>query len=446
MGSKLPFLQHANIDLVREIELSANSLIQRLLGTASKSPVSILDSCGVGPPNSNLMIAGVRPSGSEQIYELKEAIERLEEVSISNKAAIFTLSYEFGRLLQDVETRHILSKEPLAYIAEFDSLIVHQYDSGKTLILGDMRNERNIENELNSVGFEPNEISVAQKPISDFPRIEYLSAIEWIKEQIRSGNTYQTNLTRRISAVIPPDLSPESIFWRMRRNHPAPFSAFISRPDSTVISASPERFFRLEGQRISVSPIKGTRPRGSTPKHDARLRTELSKSEKDRAENTMIVDLLRNDLGRVCDFGSVAVDELCKIQEHPSLFHLVSTVSGDVRKNVPFSELLTALFPCGSITGAPKISTMKIIDQIEKSPRGLSMGAIGFRIPNSYGVAETLGLSVAIRTMVIQNGIASFNVGGGIVIDSDPGTEWDETIVKSAALLNALGIFNIDEV
>ena len=161
---------------------------------------------------------------------------------------------------------------------------------------------------------------------------------------------------------------------------------------------------------------------------------------KDRAENTMIVDLLRNDLGRVCDFGSVEVESLCEIDELPSLFHMVSTINGRLKSNVAFSNILRSLFPCGSITGAPKISTMKIIDEIEPTARGLSMGAIGCHIPESFGIGASVDLSVAIRTMVIREGTATFNVGGGIVIDSDPGKEWDETVVKSKALLNSLWI------
>lgn len=154
----------------------------------------------------------------------------------------------------------------------------------------------------------------------------------------------------------------------------------------------------------------------------------------------MIVDLLRNDLGRVCEFGSVEVESLCQIEEYLSLFHLVSTINGNLRPDLKFSDILTALFPCGSITGAPKLSTMRIIDRLEASPRGLSMGAIGYYIPASFGVGETIDLSVAIRTMVLRDQTATFNVGGGIVIDSDPEKEWDETVTKSRALLDALGV------
>ena len=154
----------------------------------------------------------------------------------------------------------------------------------------------------------------------------------------------------------------------------------------------------------------------------------------------MIVDLLRNDLGRICEYGSINVEKLCEMEEHPTLFHLVSTISGDLRKGVKFSDILKAVFPCGSITGAPKINTMRIIDEIESEDRGLSMGAIGYHVPKEvFGMPETLDLSVAIRTMVIRDQTAIFNVGGGIVIDSDPDSEYQETLTKAMALLNAIG-------
>ncbi len=153
----------------------------------------------------------------------------------------------------------------------------------------------------------------------------------------------------------------------------------------------------------------------------------------------MIVDLLRNDIGRICEFGSVEVEKLCDIEEHPTLFHLVSTISGKLRDDVAFSDVLKAVFPCGSITGAPKISTMRIINEIEPSPRGLSMGAIGYFVPqDTFGLPETIDMSVAIRTMVIRDDLATFNVGGGIVIDSDPESEYEETLTKAKALIAAL--------
>ena len=419
---------------MREIETSADDLIRSLLG--SGKAVSILDSCGVGHKGSHLLIAGIDPIEQISVQsDAQEAIEVLEEAVRGDRAAVFTLSYDLGRSLQNVTTRHSSSAEPLLYLASFDSLIVHDYQIGKTEVVGAEIANWDLSDREADLSF-----SQAGSVDSNISRSQYLNAVESIKEEIRSGNTYQTNLTRQINVTLRNDISPATVFQRLRRSHPAPFSAIIGRPDSTVISASPERFFKIADGSILASPIKGTRPRGTDKAEDDRLRSELLSSPKDLAENTMIVDLLRNDLGRVCEFGSVEVESLCEIEELPSLFHLVSTIKGRLRGDASFGEMLRALFPCGSITGAPKISTMKIIDEIEPTARGLSMGAIGCYIPASFGIGETIDLSVAIRTMVIRNGTATFNVGGGIVIDSDPEKEWDETVVKSKALLNSLGI------
>ena len=181
-------------------------------------------------------------------------------------------------------------------------------------------------------------------------------------------------------------------------------------------------------------PIKGTRPRGTTEPEDLRYATELVESEKDRAENVMIVDLVRNDLGRVAEFGSVAVDEICRLRALPTVFHLVSRVSARLRDDATVCDALRAAFPCGSITGAPKIRAMEIVEELEGVRRGLSMGAIGY-----IGFDGSADWSVAIRTAEIVDGVARFNVGGGIVADSEPDMEYEETLWKGRAILDALG-------
>jgi para-aminobenzoate synthetase component 1 len=264
--------------------------------------------------------------------------------------------------------------------------------------------------------------------------------VKQIKEFISRGDTYQANLTQKFRVELSPGLRAADIFLRLRRDNPAPFAAFIDRGDSIVVSASPERFFRVANGRIETSPIKGTRSRGADRDEDEKLRNELLVSAKDRAENTMIVDLLRNDLGRVCKFGTVVVDALCELEELPTLFHLVSTVSGELEHGIEFGDIIRAIFPCGSITGAPKIRTMEIIDDIESEPRGLSMGAIGYFVPETgFDLKPGIDLSVAIRTMVIRDSVAEFNVGGGVVSDSDPDAEYEESLLKAKALLAALG-------
>ncbi len=461
----MKFAFRVKIATMSVLDLSADKLVSALLSLAAREHVSILDSCGVGHLGSHLLIAAIDPV---EIFEISndnpdKTLQLLDELLTGGTAAIFTLSYDLGRKMLRVgcfEDR-FQSPEPDVFVACFDVLIIHDYETGMTKLVGNRARfdaiERKLRPEISDLKFETGKHFVAVT--SNFSKFEYLAAIESIKESIRDGVTYQTNLTQQLTAQLPNELTPEFTFARLRRDHPAPFSAFIKRLDSTVISASPERFFSVrkgknttvsecaDSMVITTSPIKGTRPRGNDDLTDDLLRHELLTSPKDLAENTMIVDLLRNDLGRVCEYGSVKVKKLCELEEHPTLFHLVSTINGDLISGAKPSDILRALFPCGSITGAPKISTMRIIDEIEPTPRGLSMGAIGYYLPENFDDSDSclqplvscLDLSVAIRTMVIRDQMATFNVGGGIVIDSDPESEYAETLTKAKALLNAIG-------
>lgn len=428
-----------NIDDVHRIDLTADELVNALMGLADSRHVCILDSCGIGHQGSHLLIAGVDPVKSFEISDDEPdlILDRLSDALTSDFAAIFTLSYDLGLKLNNITSRH-RSNEPGAFVSLFRKLVIHDYDTNSTFLTGGETDSQELIDSLVSARFTPKKSTDLPQIRTNYVHDDYLRSVEVIKEFIRRGDTYQTNLTRQITTQFQNEFDPRSFFLRMRSKHPSPFSAFLKRNDSTVVSASPERFFRIANGRISVSPIKGTRPRGTTFPIDQELRNELRLSEKDRAENVMIVDLLRNDLGRVCEFGSVSLERLCEIEEHPSLFHLVSTVSGRLRQDVNITDVLRSLFPCGSITGAPKISTMKIIDEIEPTARGLSMGTIGYRLPHSFGLGETIDTSVAIRTMVIQGNTAAFNVGGGIVIDSNPESEYSETVTKSKALLDSL--------
>jgi para-aminobenzoate synthetase component 1 len=440
---------------VFEIKLSADEIVSGLLRLSEREPVHLLDSCGVGHLGSHLLIAGIRPaeileiSGDDPDQTLRVLDDRLSR----DLAAIFTLSYDFGKKLlpESVKLSPPDAPEPDAFIALFEALVVHDYDMGRTFVVGNAAEcpaiAAYLERECRSVDFEifdRTQRNIAPV-VSNFTNSDYVGAVELIQEYIRRGDTYQTNLTQQLRCELEMTATPESIYWRLRRDHPAPFAAFLRRSESTVISASPERFFRTtRNGLIESSPIKGTRRRGDDPEEDHRLREELLSSEKDRAENTMIVDLVRNDLGRVCEYGSVAVEKLCDIEEHPTLFHLVSTVRGKLRESCKFSSILRAVFPCGSITGAPKIRTMQIIDEIESSARGLSMGAIGVYLPESWdfgsiAIDTVLDLSVAIRTMVVRDGEAAFNVGGGVVIDSDPEKEYAESLLKARAWHRAIG-------
>ncbi len=428
--------------------MNADELVAALLTLSSTEQVCILDSCGVSHLGSHLLIAGIDPVDSIGISspDTEETLDLIDKKLSGDLASIFTLSYDLGPKILGIRTipSSTFGKqlEPDLFLTQFDVLIIHDYDAERSFLFGNTAKFSAIEGRLRSQTSDLEFGISNDQPLlsSNFTKPEYIFAVEKIKERIRSGDTYQTNLTQQLTIELPADRTPATIFSRLRRGHPAPFAAFIRRDDSTVISASPERFFSIRGNRITTSPIKGTRKRGETEAEDQALKRDLLSSEKDRAENTMIVDLLRNDLGRVCEYGSVEVEKLCELEEHPSLFHLVSTVGGDLRPETKTSDILRAVFPCGSITGAPKISTMKMIAELEPSKRGLSMGAIGYSIPDGFELEPAMDLSVAIRTMVIRDQTATFNVGGGIVIDSDPESEYEETLTKAKALLAAIGV------
>lgn len=436
---------------MREIEISSVELVNSLLKISENETVCLLDSCGVSHLGSRFLIAGISPRETLEIKE-DSANETLAEAERKIKseagACIFTISYDFGLKLENIKPRpkqYQIDSEPDFFLAFFGCLIIHDHHRSKTFITGNQAEFDETEKKLNAFRTAVFRTGIEHKSVvtSNFTRGQYLETIEKIKEFIRRGDTYQTNLTQQIRTRVAEELTPQAIFSRLRKLHPAPFAAFLRREKDFVISASPERFFTVANSKtIKTSPIKGTRPRGRNANEDERLRNELLSSAKDRAENVMIVDLLRNDIGRICDFGSVRVEKLCDLETHPTLFHLVSTVSGRLRRRIQFSDILRAVFPCGSITGAPKIRTMQIIDELETADRGLSMGAIGYMIPDSKfqipGFHTTADLSVAIRTLVIREKEAIFNVGGGIVIDSDPALEYEETLTKAKALLGAI--------
>ncbi len=236
----------------------------------------------------------------------------------------------------------------------------------------------------------------------------YLSGVERIKQFIAAGDIYQVNLTHRFEVAT--RRSPSQIYERLRAFGSAPRGALLEWDDFSIVSNSPETFLSLRNGVLESKPIKGTIARGSTAEEDEQRKVELSNSAKDRAENVMIVDLLRNDLGRVCEFGSVCVPTLCEVETFPTLHHLVSTVRGKLRRELEPLDAFVAAFPCGSITGAPKMRAMQILSELEPVARGVSMGAIGY-----FGFDGSMEWSVAIRTATIQNGVARFHAGGGIV-------------------------------
>jgi len=269
---------------------------------------------------------------------------------------------------------------------------------------------------------------------SNFTINSYEEAVKNVIAYILAGDIFEANISQRFQSKLPGALSAFQLYIRLSQSNPAPFSAYFNLGEHQVVSASPERFLKLTNKMIETRPIKGTRPRSNNPEDDQKLANELIKSEKDCAENVMIVDLLRNDLSKVSKEHSVIVEKLCGLETYADVHHLVSVVKAELKDEHDAVDLLVACFPGGSITGAPKIRAMQIIAEIEPNKRGMYCGSLGF-----IGFNGCMDTSIAIRTYTIRGRDLSFQAGGAVVVDSDPAAEYQETLTKAAALCRALG-------
>lgn len=268
---------------------------------------------------------------------------------------------------------------------------------------------------------------------ANFYKEKYHHAVRNVIDYILAGDIFQANISQRFKSHLPSNITPFDLYRYLRNINPAPFSAYLNFSDTIIASASPERFLKLNKHLVETRPIKGTRQRGKTQSDDEKIAKELLHSEKDRAENVMIVDLLRNDLSRVCENHSVQVPQLCGLESYATVHHLVSVVKGTLRKNLNAVDLLRAAFPGGSVTGAPKIRAMEIIAEIEPTQRGPYCGSVGY-----IGFNGDMDTSITIRTYAIKNNMVTFQAGGAVTADSDPAAEYDETLVKASALHRAL--------
>ena len=353
--------------------------------------------------------------------------------------AIGWFAYELGRYIERLPAT--VTDDiglPEMALAFYDRVVAHHHPSSRTyLILSGADDRRRAEEEaLRRLEADPvapkwNEPDGPAGFTSNFTHAEYLEAVRRVKEYIMAGDIYQANLTQRFTTLL--RQHPWEMYQRLRRVNAAPFSAYLNFGEGIVCSSSPERFLKVEGRRVETRPIKGTRKRSDDPEEDARLREELRASAKDRAELSMIVDLERNDLGRVCEYGSVRVEEHAVIESYATVHHLVSTVTGTLHQGKDEADLLRATFPGGSITGAPKIRSMEIIDELEPTARSVYTGSIGY-----LGFNGRSDLNIAIRTIIVRGERAYFQVGGGIVADSSPQDEYEETLHKGRALFAAL--------
>lgn len=275
---------------------------------------------------------------------------------------------------------------------------------------------------------------------SNFSREDYCNAVAELIEKIRNGDLFQANISQRLEARAPEPIDAFALFRAAARESSSAFGAYFAINGVGVISQSPERFFAVRPEEqgrfeITAEPVKGTRPRGETPQDDARLRVELLSDPKDRAENIMIADLTRNDLSKVCDDGTICEAAICEAVAYATVLHLVSRISGRLRADINAADALCALFPCGSITGAPKVEAMKAIAAIEKTGRGPYCGAIGY-IDDGGGA----DFSVAIRIAVADDRRLSVPVGGGVTLRSDPRAEYEETLTKARQFLRLIGL------
>ena len=266
---------------------------------------------------------------------------------------------------------------------------------------------------------------------SSLTRTAYMERVRRVRGMIAAGDLYQVNLSQRLRLASPGH--PVALFQALARHSPAPFSSYIGAGPFTIVSASPERFLRLRGRTAESRPIKGTAPRGGTAEEDRRLSRSLLRSEKDRAENVMIVDLVRNDLGRVCRPGTVKTASLCRLETYPSVHHLVSIVRGELAAGRTRADLIRALFPAGSMTGAPKPRAMQAIEDLEPTRRGVYAGSIGY-----LSFCGSMDLSIVIRTAIVASGSVWLQVGGGVVADSDPELEYRESLHKALSVRRAI--------
>ncbi len=363
--------------------------------------------------------------------------------------AVGYFSYDLGRQIERLpDTARNDLRLPEIWLAFYDHLLAIDHVTGRGQVLALPLPRREAQSIANArelarlLAMEhPERRRSEAKPqskdaalASNFTHAQYREAVQCALDHIGAGHVYQVNLAQRFTAPMP--CAADELYQRLRVHNPAPFAAFLDGGEFQVISASPERFLQFDPltRRVETRPIKGTRRRGATPAEDAQLKAELLVSEKDAAELVMIVDLERNDLGKACEYGSVHVPDLRRVEAYPTVWHTVATVEGQVRANVRRADLLQATFPGGSITGAPKIRAMQIIEELEGLRRHVYCGAMGY-----LGFDGRLDLNIAIRTLTVKNDLAYFHAGGGIVADSDPEAEYDETLHKARALAAALG-------
>lgn len=403
-----------------------------------------LDTFAIGPSTSSCPLRALARHLSSY-----PAVQRPEDAPPFVGGWIGFLSYEGGLAAECINpTTRCDVALPLVRFALYDAAAVYDHALGRWFLTAidwpkplawrqppvSMRltalRER-LESALRQPLARPHAARGTASMTPNMPHDAYFARVEQAKRYIEAGDIYQVNLTQRFTTQT--EAHPIELYRRLRQASPSSHAAFLSWDGTALLSASPELFLNLNDGHVVTRPIKGTRPRGDDAYADATFRRELVESEKDRAELTMIIDLLRNDLGRVCSFGSVRVMCAGEIEEHPTVFHRVATIEGHLAPDRTWSDLLRAAFPGGSITGAPKIRAMQIIDELEPTRRGVYCGSIGW-----IGLDGSMSLNIAIRTMVQVGDTVHAYAGGAIVAESIAEKEYEEILAKAAGMFRAL--------
>lgn len=410
-----PFLVFKSKD--EDIEIIKNGKIEKLKGNPFDKIKEILNKYKMDYKSEIPFIGGAVGYLS---YDLCHHIENLPRTSIDDVGV------------------------PDMYFGLYDGVVCIDHRGGKNKVyvasLGIVDSEENVVEKIvkkikssEEKGVEINLPKITKKKEfkSNFTKDEFINSVKKVQDYIKSGDIYQANLTQRFSCDL--EETPYELYGKLREINPAPFATFMDFKDGQIVSSSPERFIKIRNKIIETRPIKGTRPRGKNEEEDKKYREELLNSEKDKAELLMIVDLERNDLGKIARTGSVKVTELFHLEEYSTVYHLVSTVVAEVREDYDAIDSIVATFPGGSITGAPKIKSMEVIDELEPTQRNIYTGSVGY-----IGFNGDLDLNIVIRTVVCKDDKAYFQVGGGMTWDSDAKEEYQETLDKAKALMDAL--------
>lgn len=444
---------------IREVKINFNPLevynvfkdeIDTILLDSSKEDknLSKFSFIGINPfmtfeaRGNTSLIDNVEVSG-EPFNVLEKLIEKykIPEEIYSNipliSGAIGYISYDVCRILEDIPNRSLedFNISDIKFIF-YNNIIIFDLHNNKQYITSLKGSEEEIDLIIdkikNSVKIEENKVEDIKKDfVSNFNKIDYKSAITKLKNYIISGDVYIANMTQRFYTESTEDSF--EIYKKLRSINKAPFSAYMNFNDFQIISSSPERFLEINNRKVVTRPIKGTRPRGKTKEEDKKNSLELLNSEKDKAELLMVVDLERNDLSKVCKPHSVKVTELFKLETYATVFHLVSTVEGELKDEVSAIKCIKECFPGGSITGTPKIRAMEIIEELEALKRNIYTGSIGY-----FDFRGNADFNIAIRTIIKKDNKAYFGVGGGITYDSNEEDEYNETLDKAKALMRVL--------